>query len=205
MRKLKFKLLTQSDLFVLETDARTLGELRNLIKGDSALMSKFGVPSSSDLSELHLIERETKASYIDDKAVLPATDALFFVSLLKSKGGIFGEKIFNAEMDYEELHDLAVVLNDRFDAGICLLGDDDDLYHAIKEFYESQEEPEDIENFDSLGLKVKLRFISDLLKKISDNVIEVSDKSTSYYGVSIEELNAEAARIYQMLRDKKLI
>ena len=82
MRKISFKLLTQAQLEVLETSARTLGELKAEISRNQRLRGKIA------FGEVQLIERETKATFGDiDDAILPATDCIMFVVPRKTKSG----------------------------------------------------------------------------------------------------------------------
>lgn len=83
-RVIKLKLLTQTALHVVETSARTLGEFKTEI-------SDLDI----DWSSTKLIDRETKASFEVDEAVLPAINAIMFVMPTKSKAG--------ADLSYKEV------------------------------------------------------------------------------------------------------
>lgn len=82
-RVIKLKLLTQNELVKVETSARTLGEFKN----ESAVQS-LGI----DWNSTKLIDRATKASFDLDESVLPATDALIFVTPTKTKSGAYTYK-----------------------------------------------------------------------------------------------------------------
>ncbi len=208
----KFKLLTQGDLFTYETNARTLGEFRAEIRGSEDLRTKFGVSSTSDLSELHLVERSTKTSFVLDSAALPNNNALFFVSLTKSKGGIFGESFLSTDISYEDLMDLAEYLNDEYGADIPT-GDvsfdynEDDfeyVYQKIQDFYDEQTAPEpedtpDSTDFSSLSTKAKLELVADILLDISLDMDEGVEITGCVDGVTLEDLNREADAIYNKL------
>lgn len=79
-RVIKLKLLTQNELVKVETSARTLGEFKNELT-----VQNLGI----DWSSTKLIDRATKASFDLDEAVLPATDALIFVTPTKTKSGAY--------------------------------------------------------------------------------------------------------------------
>lgn len=76
MRTIKLKVLTQNELVVVETNARTFGEFKTEVSG-------LGI----DWSSAKLIDKASKASFEVDNAILPATDALMFVMPVKSKAG----------------------------------------------------------------------------------------------------------------------
>ena len=201
----KFKLLTQGDLFTYETEARTLGEFRNEIKNSTDLCTKFGVRSGSDMSEIHLIERSTKTSYIMDNAVLPTNNALFFVSLSKSEGGVFGESFFSEDLSYDDLFELAEYLNKEYEAYIntdaCTWGS---LYEDIQEFYEqnSKEEQRVEVDFNDLSTKEKLEAVADILLDIS---LDMKDGYNEPIGICIDgvtfnKLDKEADALLTKLR-----
>lgn len=85
-RVIKLKLLTQTDLVKVETSARTLGELKSesIVKG-----------LNIDWASAKLIDRASKASFDLDEAILPAIDALMFVTPTKTKSG--------ADLPYKEV------------------------------------------------------------------------------------------------------
>ena len=204
----KFKLLTQGDLFTYETEARTLGEFRNEIKNSADLCTKFGVRSSSDMSEIHLIERSTKTSYIMDNAVLPTNNALFFVSLSKSEGGVFGESFFSRDLNYDDLVELAEYLEVQYGAGFSYSPCDmsyDSLYEEIEEFYKEQnsKEEERIEiDFNDLSTKEKLEAVADILLDISLSMKEGYNEPIGICidGVTFSKLDEEANALLTKLR-----
>lgn len=77
-RVIKLKLLTQTDLVKVETSARTLGELKQ-----ESLVKALGI----DWNNAKLIDRASKASFDLDESILPAIDALMFITPTKTKSG----------------------------------------------------------------------------------------------------------------------
>lgn len=78
MRTISLKVLTQSELVKVETNARTFGEFKTEV-----------AHLEIDWSSSKLIDRASKASFEMDDAVLPATDAIMFVMPTKSKAGAY--------------------------------------------------------------------------------------------------------------------
>lgn len=76
MRKISLKLLTQSELVVVNTNARTFGEFKQEVAN-----------LQIDWSSAKLIDRASKASFEMDEAILPAVDSIMFVMPTKSKAG----------------------------------------------------------------------------------------------------------------------
>ena len=210
----KFKLLTQGNLFTYETNARTFGEFKEEIRTSSDLRSKFGVSDSSDLSELHLIERSTKTSYVVDSAVMPSTNALFFVSLTKSKGGaMFGESFFSRDMSEDDTDELAEYLNEQYDAEIdTLLNTKEEVLDQIEDFYAAQKaEEEEVRipktiDLRTMSSKEKLEAVADLLLNISLQLDDDADiTGVCIEGVTFEQLEKEADEIYSKLVSLGLI
>jgi hypothetical protein len=85
-RLIKLKLLTQTELVKVETSARTLGELKS-----ESIVKGLGI----DWANAKLIDRASKASFDLDESVLPAIDALMFVTPTKTKSG--------ADLPYKEV------------------------------------------------------------------------------------------------------
>lgn len=207
----KFKLLTQGNLFTYETDARTFGDFKNEIRASDELRSKFGVSSSSDLSELHLIERSTKTSYVMDSAVMPTNNALFFVSLTKSKGGmaLFGESFYTRDMSEDDADELAEYLNEQYDADIDIMAPHDEVLDQIEDFYASQREPEPVTktvDMRNMSSREKLETIADILLDVSLQLDDDTDiTGVCIEGVTFEQLEKEADEIYSKLVSLGLI
>lgn len=85
-RVIKLKLLTQTELVKVETSARTFAEFKK-----EPAVSALGI----DWNSAKLIDRASKASFDLDEAVLPAIDALMFVTPTKTKSG--------ADLGYKEV------------------------------------------------------------------------------------------------------
>lgn len=86
MRILKLKVLDRTELVKVETTSRTFGELKV-----EEVVKELGI----DWSSAKLIDRASKAEFVLDEAVLPATDAVMFVMPTKSKAG--------ADLPYKEV------------------------------------------------------------------------------------------------------
>lgn len=89
MRIIKLKLLTQNDLVVVETSARTLAEFK---------LDPTVAGLSIDWSSAKLIDRASKATFDLDESVLPAIDSLMFVTPTKTKSGVLSYKEAKAEV-----------------------------------------------------------------------------------------------------------
>ena len=137
MRKIKFKLNTQTNLEVIETNARTFGELK-------AEMSKHSVLGTVNFGNSQLIERDTKVMYgaIDD-AILPAVDCIMFVTPVKTNSGCdVPSEADLLEMGYMELRSLGSKLNKEANAGINLQGKRYDILERILGYRASLNEVE---------------------------------------------------------------
>lgn len=78
-RTIKLKLLTQNNLVSVVTGVRTLAEFK---KTPEVLALNI------DWESTKLIDRESKAIFDLDEAVMPAINAIMFVTPTKTKGGI---------------------------------------------------------------------------------------------------------------------
>jgi hypothetical protein len=85
-RLVKIKLLTQDMPVKIETDARTLGELKNVSE-----VKKLGI----DWANTKVINRSDKATFELDESVLPAIDCTLFITPTKTKSG--------ADLPYKEV------------------------------------------------------------------------------------------------------
>lgn len=77
-RLVKIKLLTQDMPVKIETDARTLGELKNVSE-----VKKLAI----DWANTKVINRSDKATFELDESVLPAIDCTLFITPTKTKSG----------------------------------------------------------------------------------------------------------------------
>lgn len=82
-RVIKLKLLTQTDLVSVQTSARTFGEFK-----EEKVVKDLGI----DWSSAKLIDRASKVSFDLDESVLPAINALMFVTPTKTKSGLIAYK-----------------------------------------------------------------------------------------------------------------
>lgn len=211
MRTFKFKLLTGNALFPLETNARTMGDLRAEIRANSELVRKFDLNPGSDLSEINLIDRATRISYQLDDAVLPTTDTIFFVSFTKSKGGAYipGMHEDLEEYTFSELKELQQLLNEQYGATVRG-GNKTQLLESLGDFYyekleeeaadalPSEDEFVDLSLVERLGLCAII--ISDTAQKLQDR--EIGEELADY--VTMKQLNEESERIYAALRKMDL-
>lgn len=171
MTKFKFKLTTQVQLEHLESNARTLGELKTAIS-NSPLGEKISFERKKELREgvewiktIKLVEKNTLAEFgAFDEAVLPAGDViLFFVTPMKHKGGAIDmdvEDLSESSYDnmlevleeegYDELACFADDLNTHYNAGIKIpFKRSEILFNILKwldEFYTNLENPPQVAN-----------------------------------------------------------
>lgn len=186
MRKIKFKLLTQINLEVLETSARTFGELK-------ADMAKHSTLNAVSFNNSQLIERETKVMYgtLDD-AVLPATDCIMFVTPVKTLSGADIPTITELqEMGYNELRSLGSKLNKENDADIDLSGKRDDILDRMEDFVLMQEAAAQAEEQSAEEIVDE---IIDRLQVLKTKlpVREVYVEEVTAIKVTLEDLEAEA-------------
>jgi len=217
MRTLKFKLLTQSQLFTLESDARTFGELKDEIRS-KGLYEEFGVSRDSNLSELNIIEYKSKTTYALDDSTLPAGDALFFVSLTKSKGGALSHdevvdlldlKEEIKECSYMDLRNYVKYLNATYGAAISvqMTRSRADLEGEAHYFIESMlpkqqtEVQAEMVNFDKLSPKEQLESVAEILLSIAENITDTTAEEI-VDGITISELNDQAAKVHAELLAK---
>jgi hypothetical protein len=150
MRKISFKLLTQVQLESIETDARTLGQLKSEINSNRNLSGKIR------FGEVQLVDRDTKVTYDSlDDAILPATDCIMFVVPKKTKSGA---KPDLDSMTFTQLKELAEKLEEEDDN---LMFDTDgtaaELYDELNDYYDN------------------LPDVAEEVKTIKDSLIEVTD------------------------------
>ncbi len=208
MRTFKFKLLTSNVLFPLETEARTMRDLRTEIRSNRELMQKFDVNPSSDLSELNLIDRSSRTSYQLDDAVLPQTDTIFFVSFTKSKGGGYvpGMNEDLDELTKSDLMELADLLNEEYGGKIDTAGvTKEELIYDLLEYYSTtgkdlaDDTPEG-EDFFELNLSEKLILCAAIITNVADKIIEQGPGPEVVSGVTREQLEQESVAIYGTLK-----
>lgn len=194
MKTFKFKLLTQTALETLVTNAVTFGELKAEIKSNPSLAGKINFSSSQ------LIERNTKVSYKDiDEAILPSTDAIFFVNPVKTKSGSVGiEEV--RDMGYNQLRTLGSSLNKEHNAGIDLSGKAAEISDRICAWLESQveEEEEGTSKEEVQELVEQLVATAQLLSEKVAN-LRFSEEALAVK-VTLAELEEEAQNLAKRLR-----
>lgn len=147
MRKIKFKLLTRTELVTVETDARTFGQLKTQITANKELnaLIQFG--------NNQFIERDTKVAYgaLED-ALLPVGDCFMFVVPMKTKSGCDLPSVDSLEeMGYSELRYLGSKLNKENGAAIDLSGKRVDILDRITTWLEDNTPEVDSSNLGELA------------------------------------------------------
>ncbi len=147
MRKIKFKLLTRTELVTVETDARTFGQLKTQITANKELnaLIQFG--------NNQFIERDTKVAYgaLED-ALLPVGDCFMFVIPMKTKSGCDLPSVDSLEeMGYSELRSLGSKLNKENGATIDLSGKRVDILARIATWLEDNNPEVDSSNLGELA------------------------------------------------------
>lgn len=193
MRKIKFKLLTQTQLEVLETSARTFGELKKE-------MAAHAVLSSVNFNNNQLIERSTKVAYQNiDEAVLPPVDCIMFQTATKTDSGCdlpTAESL--KEMGYNELRTLGSKLNKENGANIDLTGKRVDILERMVDYVEDMEFNLDSDEMESpLDLAINtLEDTVELLRNYKEMLEEEEYNSTDIIElVTLEDLEEEAKQI----------
>jgi hypothetical protein len=91
MRTIKLKLLTQQQLEVVETNARTFGELKSELE-------YLGINWNNN----KLIDRSTKTTFELDNALLPSGDSIMFQMPTKSESGLSRAIVLNTVKNLKE-------------------------------------------------------------------------------------------------------
>lgn len=185
-RKIRLKLLSQTKIETIETNARTYGELVSLIESDSELNSK--VFSGGD--DIIMIDRDTKVEYGNiDNAILPATDCIMFIQPAKTKSGCDFEFSSSeiSNMNYNEIRSYGSKLNKTFNANIDLSGNTAEVKGKVFSYLISQEsvtennlEKEANEKFSQIKevLSSGKEYIStaaSLLQELEDSIMNLSN------------------------------
>lgn len=200
MRKIKFKLLTQTELVVVETAARTFGELRTEVAANPALKDKI------TFGKNQFIERETKVSYgAIDEAILPATDCIMFVSPLETKLGALPSVSELQEMGYNELRSVGSKLNKDADAKIDLTGKRDDILDRLIEYVNAVQAP--VENGADKAVEA-IHSAVGTIKEATEVLKNAATKASvarpvvdnAAYKVTFDELEEEAKKLNAALK-----
>lgn len=147
MRKIKFKLLTRTELVTVETDARTFGQLKTQITANKELKALIQFGNNQ------FIERDTKVAYgaLED-ALLPVGDCFMFVIPMKTKSGCDLPSVDSLEeMGYSELRSLGSKLNKENGAAIDLSGKRVDILDRIATWLEDNNPEVDSSNLGELA------------------------------------------------------
>jgi hypothetical protein len=196
MRKIKFKLLTQSKLVSVETNARTFADLQTEIQQNPQLKDVVVFGKSQ------FIDNATKAQYgnIPD-AVLPATDCLFYVVPTETKSGCDLPAV--EEMSYMDLRSLGSKLNHENGASIDLTGKRSDILPRVVEFLEKEEEFKE-EHKEDFPISVEDAIVAHAVKIIE--LVEewkttvVDQESKIAFKTTYDEVEAEAQRLKALLK-----
>ena len=187
MRKISFKLLTQSSLVSIETSARTFGELKTAV-------SEAGLGDAVSFANNQFIDKATKVAYskIDD-AVLPATECILFVVPLQTKSGVDVDS-----MTYLQVRDYVSELNKTQGAKISIIGSAETLRNKVKEFLGANEP------VPSVDMKACLQAIREACTTILDQVdvlesMPVSTPEEVAFSVTLKELQNEAENLKKIL------
>lgn len=183
-RVVKFKVQTQALPISVETDARTLGELKE-------------VPAVKDLgirwNEVSLIERRTKTTIELDDALLPASDCLILISPKQTKAGA---------LSYKDARAAVIKLMKAGKIQFNLMGATTESLNKVLE--ENKEEVE-TEEFDSevtiavKGIKKEDVKVIDFPEESTEEIIE-ADNIVEL--VTTEDLDEELESIRKELNKK---
>lgn len=200
-RNVTLKLTTQKDLIVVESDARTFGELKKQL-------------TNIKWDGMRVVERTTKNTLQMDDAVLPATDFVLFLVPEKVKSGAV-KKINVETASYNDLRSHISMLNKVKNAGISMNGKVEDLRKALKKFYAKDvvaapktSEKEDCkceESTDPIAIIEECRVkINEAIDAILENArMEASapvDTTEYVFKTSIEDLEKEVSDIKSCLK-----
>ena len=125
MRTIKFKLLTQTNLESLTTNAVNFGELKQELK-------QIDWGRNINFNSVQFIERTTKVAYGNvDEAILPAVDSIFIVVPTQTKSG----RIVDLDsMTYNGLRTYVSKLNRDQKAGIDMSGSKEAILVRVKAY-----------------------------------------------------------------------
>lgn len=196
MRKIKFKLLTQTQLEVLETSARTFGELKEE-------MAAHAVLSSVNFNNSQLIERSTKVAYQNiDGAVLPPVDCIMFQADTKTNSGCDLPTVESLkEMGYNELRTLGSKLNKENGANIDLTGKRVDILERMVNCVEDMEFNFDEEELES-PLDYAIKNLEESLEILRDYKADEEEATNVVEFLTLEDLEDEAKEIQKCFSKK---
>lgn len=200
MRKIRLKLLTQSQLVTLNTEAYTFAELQKEVENHPEL--KDVVVSGKS----QFIDNATKAVYgtIPD-AILPVGDCLMYVVPTQTKLGCdVPTKSAVEQMTYTELRSLGSKLNKENGATIDLSGKRVDVLERVVNWLDSLEEDDvkepQSEEESSTEDKI-VAYANKIIALVEDLKKErvALDESVAF-ATTYAELEAEANRLKNLFR-----
>lgn len=226
MSTFKFKLTTQVQLEVLESNARTFGELKQDII-NSSLGEKISFERKKEVRDgvewvktIKFVEKNTLAEYGDiNEASLPAGDSLiFFVVPIEHKGGlIYSPEELHESGDYETVEDeisewgyndlmkLGSKINKNYDADIDLSGKRGNILENILDYFHNYFtellDKEEVlpQNVDGMELaKSYLKAGIDYLEQAAA-ILETFEYSDLVDGVTASELHEKALKLQRDL------
>jgi len=191
-RKVTLKLTTQKDLIVVDSNARTFGELKaemNTVKWDG----------------MRVVVRSTKNTLQDDDALLPAEDFVLFLVPEKVKSGGTKKKLKDiAGAKYNDLRSHASFLNKMKDAQIAMNGGTEELRSAVQAYYDNKDGVKATPDVDPVQAIEEARTninaaIDDIIKNAS-NPVAVEDTTEYVVKVSVDDLESEIQDIKKALK-----
>lgn len=185
MRKISFKLLTQSSILSIDTDATTFGQLKEEVKVN-------GLDVSFENNQF--IDRATKVSYgAIDEAILPVVDSIFFVVPLKTKSGMNVDS-----MSYLQVRQ-AIIDENKKGARLSILGSTDTLKARLKDYILTT----GVEETSNETLAECIQIIRENVTNILDQV-EILEtlkvgKEEVLFGVTLDQLKEEGEQLRKLL------
>lgn len=185
-RNVTIKLTTQKDLIVVESNARTFGELKKQlpnIKWDG----------------MRVVERSTKNTLQMDDAVLPAIDFVLFLVPEKVKSGA---DINPDTASYNDLRSHLAMLNRLKNAGLSLDGKVEDLRERLRQYQSGTISAKAAPAIDILSVIEECRAkINNAIDAIIETVqSQPVDKTQYVFKTSIQDLEQELNEIKSHLK-----
>ena len=189
-RNVTLKLTTQKDLVVVESDARTFGELKREL-------------TNIKWDGMRVVERSTKNTLQMDDAVLPATDFILFLVPEKVKSGA---KIDIDNSNYNDLRSHISMLNKVKNAGLSMDGKVDELRKTLKKYY--KQTPAETTNSELAQTADPIATIEECRVKINEAIDTIIananfrsvDKTEYIIKTSIKDLEEEVSEIKNSLK-----
>lgn len=229
MSTFKFKLTTQVQLEVLESNARTFGELKQDII-NSPLGEKISFDRQKEVRDgiewvktIKFVEKNTLAEYGDiNEANLPAGESfIFFVVPIEHKGGLLCspaelhdysdyetvvDEIY--EWGYNDLRSLGSQINRDYNTNIDLSGKRDDILCNLKIYFENyfensdwDEEENEILPQNVSGIDLAKSYLRTGIEYLTEAaaIIESFEYLDIVDGVTASELHEKALKLQREL------